>query len=123
LDQVRDVAERMRHPPVWRYGPTTIEEAGALVERCVFWTGNDGGAKHIAAAVGSPTLTVIRWRIGPVWTDATAAAPQWFIDHAPPGECDQRCLHCAQSGCLAAITPDEVLHRVRQALVEIDPRA
>ena len=57
----------------------------AMLERCVLWLGNDGGAKHIATAAGVPTLAVMRWQIGPVWTDETAAVAQSFIDRAPPG--------------------------------------
>src|SRR5690606_7843874 len=118
-DQLAEVAAAMRAEPVWRYGPTTIEEVAALLEKCVLWVGNDGGAKHIAGAVGLPTVTVIRWRIGRVWTDPAPRASQWFVDHPPPGPCDQRCTHCARTGCLAALPVEEVGERVRRSLVEI----
>ncbi|MQA88649.1 MAG: hypothetical protein GEU90_00235 [Gemmatimonas sp.] len=117
-DQAGAVADRMRVRPVWEYGPTTIEELGALLERCEMWAGNDGGAKHIAAAAGIPTLTVIRWQIGPVWTDAAAPAPQLYIDRPPPGGCDLRCPRCPHIGCLGAVQPDEVVDRLRTALLK-----
>ncbi|MEX0911994.1 MAG: glycosyltransferase family 9 protein [Gemmatimonadota bacterium] len=115
-DQVRAVAQAMRIAAVWDYGSTSIEELAALLERCVLWTGNDGGAKHVAAAAGIPTLTVVRWQIGPVWTDAAAPARQTFIDRAPPGGCDLRCPQCSHLNCLGAIRTDDVVDRIRQAL-------
>jgi heptosyltransferase III len=116
-DQVHAVADRMTHEPVWDYGSTSIEELAAILERCVLWAGNDGGAKHIAAAAGLPTLTVIRWQIGPVWTDASARAPQSYIDQAPPDGCDLKCPTCPHVGCLGAVQPEEVVNRLRAALV------
>lgn len=108
-EQAEAVVRRMRHPAVWDYGPTTLRELGALYERCALWVGNDGGPKHVAAAAGTPTLTVIRWRIGSHWTDAMAAVPHAFIDAAPPQGCDLRCTKCLHRSCLDEISPDAVL--------------
>jgi heptosyltransferase II len=118
-----EVAGRMRSTPVWDYGPTTIEELAAVLTRCSLWAGNDGGSKHVAAAAGIPTVSVVRWQIGPVWTDPTAAAPQRFLDREPPGGCDLRCGRCTHRGCLAAISSAEVVERVTDALrgvVDVD---
>ena len=116
LDQVREVAGLMQSKPLWDYGRTTIAGLAAILERCVLWIGNDGGTKHIAAAAGVPTISIGRWQIGPVWTDSTAAAVQQFIDRAPPGGCDMRCPGCKHLGCLAAITPEDVLVTIRSSL-------
>ncbi|HEX6560168.1 MAG TPA: glycosyltransferase family 9 protein [Longimicrobiales bacterium] len=67
--QARAVAERMKHPALWEYGPTTVRQLAALYEQCALWLGNDGGPKHIAVAAGTPTVTVIRKRLGLVWSD------------------------------------------------------
>jgi ADP-heptose:LPS heptosyltransferase len=116
IEQVAAVVERMRHAPVWNYGSTTLEELAALLERCELWVGNDGGSKHVAAAAGVPTLSVVRWQIGRVWTDATAPVPQAFLDREPPGGCDLDCGSCSHRGCLAAIPPDEVAAAARGLL-------
>ncbi|MEX2582178.1 MAG: glycosyltransferase family 9 protein [Gemmatimonadota bacterium] len=106
-DQVRQVAVAMRSPPTWDYGPTSLEEAAALLERCIAWTGNDGGSKHIAASTGIPTLSVIRWRIGPVWTDP-GNPRQRYLERQPPGGCDLDCPRCSHVGCLGALDPAAV---------------
>lgn len=78
-EQARAVAERMRHRVLWNYGRTTVRELAALYERCMLWVGNDGGPKHIAAAAGIPTVTVIRRRLGSVWNDVHDAR-QHFVE-------------------------------------------
>lgn len=67
--QAAAVAQAMRHPAVWNYGATTVRELAALYQRCALWLGNDGGPKHLAVAVGTPTVTVYRRRLGGVWSD------------------------------------------------------
>ncbi len=37
---------------------TDWQELGALLERCALFVGNDSGPKHVAAALGVPTVTV-----------------------------------------------------------------
>jgi len=120
-DQARAVVERMRHPAVWDYGPTTIRQLAALYERCVLWIGNDGGPKHVAAAAGTPTVTVIRWRLGPIWTDTRSAVPHVAIDRAPPQGCDMRCARCTHLGCLGAVGADEVVAAALDALGRAQP--
>ncbi len=84
-EQAAAVAERMRAAAVWDYGRTTVRELAALYQRCVLWVGNDGGPKHVAAAAGVPTLTVIRYPLGPIWTDGTAIVPHRYVQRSPAG--------------------------------------
>lgn len=118
-EQALSMVEAMRSPAIWDFGPTGIEDLGAILERCALWIGNDGGTKHVAAAVGTSTLAVSRWQIGPVWTDATAPTTHAFIDRAPPQGCDLRCPRCVHRGCLTALDADSVLARVRVALTAL----
>jgi ADP-heptose:LPS heptosyltransferase len=37
---------------------TDWQELGALLERCALFVGNDSGPKHVAAALGVPTVTI-----------------------------------------------------------------
>ncbi|HUP88669.1 MAG TPA: glycosyltransferase family 9 protein [Longimicrobiales bacterium] len=68
--QAEAVANAMRFPAVWQYGGTSVRELGALYQQCKLWVGNDGGPKHIATAVGTPTVTVYREALGEVWSDS-----------------------------------------------------
>jgi ADP-heptose:LPS heptosyltransferase len=108
LDQAAAVAAAMRNPAVWRYGETSVKQLAALYQRCTLWLGNDGGAKHVAAAVGTPTIAVTRWRLGPVWSDTTPGSGQLAFDPPPPQGCDRDCPRCEHIGCLAAVSVDDV---------------
>jgi ADP-heptose:LPS heptosyltransferase len=98
------------------YAGTSVEGLAAALERCVLWLGNDGGPKHVAVAMGVPTLTVSRWRIGPVWTDRDASVPHEFLERRPPGGCDLTCPRCRHLGCLAALESAEVVERALAAI-------
>ncbi len=114
--QAEAVARRMRHPAVWDYGSTTVPELAALYERCVLWVGNDGGALHVAVAVGLPTVGIFRWAAREGWVPPDGPISHRVIARRPAGPCDSRCTHCPHLGCLAAITPAEVATEAVAAL-------
>jgi heptosyltransferase-3 len=109
LPQVEAVVRHMQHAPAWNHGPTTVRQLAALLERCAFWIGNDGGPKHVAVAAGLVTITLFRWRLATIWTDARPGTRHRFFERAPPQGCDLACQRCAHLGCLRAIEVDEVL--------------
>jgi len=60
-------------------GRTSILEAAAVLGRCACFIGNDSGPGHLAAAVGTPTLTLFGpgdparyrpWGAGAAWLEA-----------------------------------------------------
>ncbi len=63
----RLVGSRMRHPPLIAPRATLLQSA-ALLRLCRLLIGNCGGARHIAAAVGTATLTVQGPTDPRVWT-------------------------------------------------------
>ncbi|MCX6600163.1 MAG: glycosyltransferase family 9 protein [bacterium] len=55
--------------PVWQTVPVVdLGHLGAVLERCAVLVGNDGGPKHMAVAVGTPTLTVFMQDSPLFWT-------------------------------------------------------
>lgn len=108
IEQAGAVAAAMRRTAVWRYGDTTVKQVAALYERCALWIGNDSGPKHLAVAVGAPTISVTRWRLGPVWSDTRPGSGQLAFDRAPPQGCDRVCRRCNHMGCLGAVTVEQV---------------
>jgi len=100
-DQAAAVAQAMQHAAVWQYGSTTVRELAALYRRCALWLGNDGGPKHIAAAAGTPTVTVYRRNLGGVWSDA-ADEKQVVINSG--------------AETLDTITPEQVIAAARSLL-------
>ena len=117
--QVEAVVRQMRHPAVWDYGPTTIPQLAAVYERCSLWVGNDGGPKFVAAAAGTPTVTVFRWKQGDAWTDWDAEVPHVLLQREPPQGCDLRCTRCKHLGCLGALSRDEVVAVALDALEKV----
>jgi heptosyltransferase-2 len=87
LEQVRAVVTRMRQrPALWDYGQTTIQGLGALYERCDLWIGNDGGPKHVAAAVGCPTIVIIYSGNERVWAECSEGTGQIAVHAAPENQ-------------------------------------
>jgi ADP-heptose:LPS heptosyltransferase len=84
VSQVETVVARMRERPLlWNYGETSLHELGALYERCQLWIGNDGGPKHVATAVGCPTVVIIKPGDERFWTDGTEGSGQLAVRPAP----------------------------------------
>lgn len=121
-EQAEAIRGAMTIPPIAATPTPDLDALAAVLERCDGWAGNDGGVKHLAAAVGLPTVSVARWQIGPVWTDATAKPPQSFVAAAPPRGCDLDCPSCDHLGCLAEVGEREVIGRVRGALTPAGPQ-
>lgn len=112
--QVEAVVARMRaRPALWNYGDTSLHELGALFERCHLWIGNDGGAKHVATAVGCPTVVIIKPGDERFWTDGTEGSGQFAVRPAPGAE---------PRDSPAAIAVDDVQATVGRCLASLDPR-
>jgi heptosyltransferase III len=114
--QAEAVVKAMRHEPIWDLGVTSVRQLAALYERSVLWIGNDGGAKHVAVAAGTPTVTVSRYTMGAPWTDTRPGQRHFFIERPPPQGCDFRCSRCPHLGCLMAVEPAAVTALARQVL-------
>jgi ADP-heptose:LPS heptosyltransferase len=114
--QVQAVIDHMHQPVVSDCSATSVHELGALYERCALWAGNDGGLKHVAAATGTPTVAVCRWRQSQRWSDPGAGSGQYALEAPPLQGCDLRCAKCSHLGCLMAVSVQSVFEAVRGAL-------
>lgn len=105
--------------PVYNFaGKTTLGEIPALLQMSALHVGVDSAAPHIAAAVGTPTLTIY--------------GPSDWRDWAPPGNKnkvvlpDDDCSPCYQKGCggkgrslcLDNLGADKVFSSVEEMLKE-----
>jgi heptosyltransferase-3 len=91
----RELAEscraRMRGPS--RLAPPLgWQELAALVRRCAVWVGNDSGPKHVAVALGVPTVTVFGPTHPGTWHPP--AGPHLLVEAA-----GLDCLHCNANHC------------------------
>jgi ADP-heptose:LPS heptosyltransferase len=100
-------------PTLWNYGKTSIHELGALYERCHLWIGNDGGPKHVATAVGCPTVVIIKPGDERFWTDCSEGTGQFAVRPAPAAQ---------PVDSPAAVTVEEVQAVVRRCLASLSGR-
>ena len=108
--------------------PMGWQELAALLERCSLWVGNDSGPKHVAVALGVPTVTVF----GPTHP-GTWHPPQG--PHAVVEATGLECLHCNANHCplpadrhmrcMRDVTEERVIDAARALLgrSDVDGRA
>ncbi|HSQ58876.1 MAG TPA: glycosyltransferase family 9 protein [Acidobacteriota bacterium] len=104
-EDVRAVRARMRAGSLFA-PPTGWQELGALLRRCALLVANDSGPKHVAAALGTPTVTIF----GPTHP-ATWHPP--VGPHAVVEAAGLDCLHCNANRCPL---PGERFHRCMRDL-------
>jgi heptosyltransferase-3 len=109
----------------------SIHELAALLHRAVLFVGNNSGPMHIAAAMGTPTLTIqgpnpVEWRV--FWRDAQHK--RMAADYLPCVPCDRIGMspgHCTNAaypnGCMAEIHVDAVLSSASEMLANSKGRS
>ena len=117
----QEVAALMKKPAVIASGETSLKQTAALLERCSLYIGNDSAPMHLAAAVGTPTVSIF----GP--TNSTRLAPMGDkhrvvksdIDCSP---CYQEILgffpRCKSVECMKSITVEKVFEAVRTQITK-----
>jgi ADP-heptose:LPS heptosyltransferase len=91
LEEV-EAARASMTKPSFLAPPTGWQELGALLRRSALFIGNDSGPKHVAAALGTPTVTIF----GPTHP-ATWHPPRG--PHAIVLAAGLECLHCNANVC------------------------
>jgi ADP-heptose:LPS heptosyltransferase len=90
-DAVAACRDRMRRRSV--LAPATGWQAlGALLKRCAVWIGNDSGPKHLAVALGVPTVTVFGPTHPRTWHPPRGPHIALLAEGLP-------CLHCNANVC------------------------
>ena len=125
-EEVVSIQRRMRREGSLLAPPTGWQELGALLRRAALWVGNDSGPKHLAVALGVPTVTVF----GPTHP-ATWHPPQG--PHVAVEATGLACLHCnandcplpgdAHMRCMRDVTVERVVAQARALLERARPEA
>jgi heptosyltransferase III len=96
--------------------PPGLMEMAALLERCHLFVGNDGGPRHFAIAVGTPTVAVFGRPFPESWT------PPGMHEHLTasydPG-CKNACTYprCSHLNCINLV-PYEVVQTHTETLLD-----
>ena len=126
VEVAQSLQANVQHPAavVSMAGKTSLADLPRLLKNCVLYIGNDSGPKHIAAAVGIPTIGIhsgvvdpVEW--GPIGPNAVAlrrnmtCSPCYLANAA---DCPRAlaCLHFLEPN-LVWETADMLLNRVTQA--------
>ena len=101
------VARKTRCAPIVVAGKFSLLQFAALVKRCALFVGNDGGAMHIAATMGTPVVAIF----GPTY-------PQRWGPRGGPAQVIYKGLDCracyhptclrGDDSCMQQIAVDEV---------------
>ena len=116
--ELQYLKEILEDPNIYNYvGKTSIKESARLVQQCDLLVGVDTGMQHIAAAVGTRTLSIFGPTNPKVFGSYSNEAS--FIEFA----CDCKYCHgtdmyllCKERKCLHSITSDMVLSKVFELL-------
>lgn len=121
----QSVQNRMKRPALNLAGRTSIGELAALVKSAVLWLGSDSGGLHLAAAVGTPTISLF----GP--TNPAKWAPRGpghrvIRSSAPCVDCipwHPKADHRNALACMEAISVEEVVTAALSALAQFSSRS
>lgn len=98
--------------PVVVSPPTTLMQLAALLQRCRLLVCNCGGAKHVAVAVGTPTLTIHGPTDPRVWTPPHDSRHAYVRAELDCLDCGKR--QCDPLLCMEAVTTDQVIRKIEE---------
>ena len=99
-------------------GNLQVRELAACIEKCDLFLTNDTGPMHIAAAVGTPTVSLF----GPgnhIRFQPIGALHQTIRHDVPCSPCKQFTDKCKDNICMKKITVDEVWQSISDALAKV----
>lgn len=115
---VHTVADLMDARAVTFAGDLQIRELAACIEKCDLFLTNDTGPMHIAAAVGTPTVSLF----GPgnhIRFQPLGELHQIIRHDVPCSPCKQFTDKCKDNICMKRIGVDEVWESISRALVKV----
>lgn len=113
---VEEVSARMKEKPVICQETKSLFELGAILKKCDLHIGNDNGTKHIAVAMGKPTITIYGPHDPVSWTYPDYSRHKFLKAEVDCPECDRTKHECTKLTCLDKITVEDVQEAFLQLL-------
>ena len=115
---VQTVVDLMDAPAIPFAGNLQIRQLAACIQQCDLFLTNDTGPMHIAAAVGTPTVSLF----GPgnhIRFQPLGAMHQTIRHDVPCSPCKQFTDKCKDNICMKGIVVDEVWQSISRALEKL----
>ena len=96
-------------------GKTTLKETAAILKQCRIFITNDTGLGHLAAAVGTPVLSIFG-STSPEWTRPLGSRNRVLYKNLWCSPCFARTCRFGTYACLEEISVEEVLKAVEEMI-------
>jgi ADP-heptose:LPS heptosyltransferase len=124
---VEEITRRARRPPTVVKTEGNLAHFAGLLGRCSLLISNDSGPRHLAAALGVPTITPFRkfhdreWKVYADTPTCVALTPEGVCGFCPPDACLDRIPDGEQYGsyCLRMIRVEDVVASAMRILSQI----
>ncbi|HKZ21932.1 MAG TPA: glycosyltransferase family 9 protein [candidate division Zixibacteria bacterium] len=105
---VEKIASLMKFKPITSSETSTLLELAAILGQCDLHLGNDNGTKHIATAVGVPTVTIYGPHSPVSWTYPDSSQHKFVKKNCPCVNNERKKHSCTKVTCLDSISVDDV---------------
>ncbi len=106
--EVEEVSTHMKEESVISDETKSLFELGAILKRCDLHIGNDNGTKHIAVALGKPTITIYGPHDPVSWTYPDSSRHRFLKAEVDCPDCERTKHKCTKLDCLEKITVEDV---------------
>jgi ADP-heptose:LPS heptosyltransferase len=116
---VEKVKHFMKKDPIISRETKNLFELGAILERCDLHIGNDNGTKHIAVAMGKPTITIYGPHSPISWTYPDFSRHKFLKKEVDCPDCGSIKHKCTKLSCLDLITVGDVQKTFTELLSQL----
>jgi heptosyltransferase-3 len=116
---VEKVKHFMKKNPIISWETKNLFELGAILEKCDLHIGNDNGTKHIAVAMGKPTITIYGPHNPISWTYPDFSRHKFLKKEVDCPDCEKIKHNCTKLSCLDLISVEDVQKAFVQLLNEL----
>ncbi len=116
---VEKIKSLMHQRPVISPRTENLFQLGAILKSCDLHIGNDNGTKHIAVAVGRPTITIYGPQDPVSWTYPDSSRHRYLKEEVDCPDCDKIKHRCTRLTCLDQITVKDVQEVFLQLLDDL----
>jgi ADP-heptose:LPS heptosyltransferase len=116
---VEEIADKAKCSPLICRETRNLLELGAILERCDLHIGNDNGTKHMAVALGKPTLTIFGPEDPRNWIYPDPARHKFVKAQVDCPDCPKVKNKCSSLTCLDRIQVKDVQKAFRELLTDL----